>query len=162
MIRYARSANHPAIREINLEAFGQPAEAELVERLRSAEDSLFELVAEQDGRLVGHILFSRLWADRVELFAALGPMAVRPEAQRRGVGKRLLEAGLESARDFGAHGVLVLGHESYYPRFGFSAEAASRVVSPYSGSPAYMGLALERRAFDDPLTVAYPSAFSEL
>ena len=80
--------------------------------------------------------------------------------QRRGFGSALVRAGLESAREFGASGVLVLGHPEYYPRFGFSAEAAQRVKSVYAGSPAFMALALEPGAFDEPLNVAYPDAFS--
>lgn len=159
-IRYARAGDRPAIAEVNELAFGQPAEARLIERLRDEGDVLFELVAEADGAVGGHILFSRLWADRDHLYAALAPMAVRPELQRSGVGSRLVRAGIESARDFGAHGVLVLGHTAYYPRFGFSRGAAAFVRSPYSASPAFMALELEPGAFSAPLSVAYPDAFS--
>lgn len=160
MIRYARAEDHPAIAEVNDLAFGQPDEARLIERLRAAGDVLFELVAVDDGAVNGHILFSRLFADRAEMFAALAPMAVRPGLQRAGTGSALVRAGLDSAREFGAHGVLVLGHRAYYPRFGFLAETAAQVKSPYSGSPAFMALALEPGAFDAPLSVAYPEAFS--
>jgi putative acetyltransferase len=121
---------------------------------------LFELVSEAEGGVDGHILFSRLWADREALFAALAPMAVRPGLQRSGVGSALVQRGLETLRDFGAHGVLVLGHRHYYPRFGFEAATAARVTCPYAGSPSFMGLALEAGAFDAPLSVAYPDAFS--
>lgn len=160
MIRYARAEDHAAITEVNELAFGQPDEARLIERLRSDGDVLFELVAVEERQVAGHILFSRLFADRAEMFAALAPMAVRPRLQRAGVGSALVRAGLDSAREFGAHGVLVLGHETYYPRFGFLAETAARVTSPYSGNPSFMALALETGAFDQPLSVAYPDAFS--
>lgn len=160
MIRYARPEDYVDIAEVNDLAFGQPDEARLIERLRADGDVLFELVAVEDGAVVGHILFSRLFADRAELFAALAPMAVRPGLQRSGTGSALIRAALEAAREFGAHGVLVLGHLEYYPRFGFSAETAAKVASPYSGSPAFMALALEKGAFDQPLRVAYPDAFS--
>ena len=160
MIRYARPADHPAIAEVNELAFGQADEARLIERLRAAGDVLFELVADEGGEVTGHILFSRLWADRTEMFAALAPLAVRPGLQRSGVGSALVRAGLESAREFGAHGVLVLGHKAYYPRFGFLAETAAKVKAPYSGSPSFMAVALEPGAFDEPLSVAYPEAFS--
>jgi putative acetyltransferase len=56
--------------------------------------------------------------------------------------------------------VLVLGHRSYYPRFGFSADAAANVRSPYSGNPSFMALALEDDAFAGEMSVAYPDAFS--
>lgn len=160
MIRYARPADHAAITEVNALAFGGPDEARLVERLRADGDVLFELVAVEDGQVIGHILFSRLFADRAELFAALAPLAVRPGLQRSGTGSALVRAALDSAKEFGAHGVLVLGHREYYPRFGFLAETAANVASPYSGSPSFMAVALEKGAFDQPLRVAYPAAFS--
>jgi putative acetyltransferase len=160
MIRYARTADHEAIAHVVEAAFGQADEARLVERLRADEDALFELVAEEAGVVVGHIMFSRLWADRYEMFAALAPLAVRPDLQRTGLGSALVRAGLESARDFGAHGVIVLGHPEYYPRFGFSAETAGKIAAPYAGSPSFMALALEDGAFERPLSVAYPDAFS--
>ena len=160
MIRYARPADHAAIAEVVEAAFGQPDEARLVERLRGDGDVLFELVAEDEGEVTGHILFSRLFADRTELFAALAPLAVRPGLQRAGVGKALVRAALEQAREFGAHGVLVLGHPAYYPKFGFAAETAAQVKCPFTGNPAFMAVALEDGAFDAPLSVAYPDAFA--
>ena len=160
MIRYAKPADHAAIAAINTAAFGRTGEADLVTRLRADEDVMFELVAEEASELVGHILFSRLWADRSELYAALGPLAVLPDRQRSGLGGSLIRTGLECVREFGAHGVLVLGHPAYYPRFGFSTQAAAQVRAAYSGNPAFMALALEGDAFDRPLSVAYPGAFA--
>jgi putative acetyltransferase len=160
MIRYAKPADHAAIATVVEAAFGTSDEVALVARLRADGDVLFELVADEAGSVVGHILFSRLWADRDALFAALAPVAVRPDLQRSGLGKALVRAGLESAREFGAHGVIVLGHPAYYPKFGFSAEAAARIAAPYADSPSFMALALEDGAFDGPLSVAYPDAFS--
>ncbi|WP_309643711.1 N-acetyltransferase [Phenylobacterium sp.] len=160
MIRHARTSDHAAIREVVAAAFAKTDEADLVERLRASGDVVFELVEEDGGEIVGHILYSRLFADRVDLFAALAPLAVRPDRQKDGVGKRLMKASLETAREFGAHAVIVLGHPAYYPKFGFTAEAAKTVRSPYSGSPSFMAIALEDGALDAPLTVAYPEAFN--
>jgi putative acetyltransferase len=160
MIRHVRAADHAAIAQVVEAAFGQPDEARLVERLRAAGDVMFELVAVEDGDVTGHILFSRLWADSQNLYAALAPLAVRPGLQRAGVGSALMRASLDSAREFGAHGIIVLGHPAYYPRFGFSAEAAAKVKSVYAGGPGFMALALEPGAFDAPLSVIYPDAFS--
>ncbi|PZQ64678.1 MAG: N-acetyltransferase [Phenylobacterium zucineum] len=160
MIRFARAADHPAIAEVVEAAFGQPDEARLVERLRAAGDVLFELVAVEDEAITGHVLFSRLFADRAELYAALAPVAVRPGLQRAGVGSALIRSGLEQAREFGAAGVLVLGHPDYYPRFGFSPDTVARVRAPFSGNPAFMALALEPEAFAAPFMVAYPAAFA--
>ena len=159
MIRYAAASDHGPIGELVAKAFGRPDEARLVERLRAEEDAMFELVAEDGGAIVGHIMFSRLWADRDELYAALAPLAVDPARQGKGLGSALVRAGLLSAPQFGAFGVLVLGAPAYYGRFGFSAETAAQVEAPFRGLPAFMGLALGEGAFDRPLRVAYPDAF---
>lgn len=159
MIRHARPTDHPSIRSLVEAAFGQRDEADLVERLRADGDVMFELVEEDGGQILGHILYSRLWADSVNLYAALAPLAVRPERQREGIGKRLASASIETAKDFGAHAVLVLGHPEYYPKFGFSRDAAAQVKSAYSDSPAFMALALEDGALDQPVLVSYPNAF---
>ena len=160
MIRHASPADYAAIREVVAAAFEKPDEADLVERLRADGDVVFELVAEEAGEIVGHILYSRLWADSVHLYAALAPLAVRPDRQRDGVGKRLTTASIETAREFGAVALIVLGHPEYYPKFGFSPEAAQKVNSPYSGSPAFMALELEPGALAEPVLVAYPDAFN--
>ena len=92
MIRYARPSDHDVIAEVVSEAFGRPDEAALVVRLREAGDVLFELVSDEGGAVGGHILFSRLYADRYEMYAALAPLAVRPGLQRSGVGGALVRA----------------------------------------------------------------------
>jgi putative acetyltransferase len=160
MIRYARSSDHAAIATLVEAAFGRADEARLVDALRAGGDAMFELVAEEDGAVAGHILFSRLYADRDELIAALAPVAVRPDRQGAGLGSALVRAGLESAREFGAWGVLVLGDPAYYGRFGFTAEAATQVAAPYKGLAAFQALALEDGVFDRPLLVGYPDPFS--
>jgi putative acetyltransferase len=158
-VRYAKPADHAAIAEVVSAAFGRADEAELVARLRADEDGLFELVAEDDAAIAGHIFFSRLWADRTGLYGALAPLAVRPDRQSQGLGSNLVRTGLECAREFGCHGLLVLGDPTYYGRFGFSADAAVEVIAPFRGMPAFQALALEDGAFSERLTVAYPSAF---
>jgi putative acetyltransferase len=159
MIRYAKAGDHDAIAAVITAAFGRDDEADLVARLRADEDVLFELVAEEDGQIAGHILFSRLWADRFELYGALAPLAVHPGRHRQGLGSKLVRAGVEYAREFGCFGLLVLGDPAYYGRFGFSAAAASEVSAPFRGLAAFQGLALEDNAFASPLSVAYPDAF---
>ena len=76
------------------------------------------------------------------------------------IGSALTLRGLEAARHFDAAAVLVLGHPEYYPKFGFSNAATAKVSAPWSGSPAFMGIALVDGALDEPLMVAYPDAFS--
>ena len=160
MIRYAKASDRQAIAEVLEAAFGRSDEAELVARLRADEDVMFELVAEEDGDIAGHILFSRLWADRFELYGALAPLAVHPSRHRQGLGSKLVRSGVECAREFGCFGLLVLGDPAYYGRFGFSAAAAGEVSAPYRGLAAFQALALEEAAFEGALSVAYPDAFA--
>ncbi|MGH9671813.1 MAG: GNAT family N-acetyltransferase, partial [Bryobacteraceae bacterium] len=99
-----------------------------------------------DDDIAGHILFSPLPIDvaggRVIRAAALAPVAVRPEAQRAGIGSALIRRGLEICRDRGCAASVVLGWPEYYPRFGFSAELARRLRAPFSGE-SFMALELE-------------------
>jgi putative acetyltransferase len=125
-IRDERAGDRAAIFDVVSRAFPTAAEADLVERLRDAGAATISLVALRDARVVGHILFSPV---RVEgegaSFEAIGlaPMAVAPEVQRDGIGSSLVRAGLDACRWRGHDVVFVLGHPSYYPRFGFEAAA---------------------------------------
>lgn len=159
MIRHARTSDHALIRAVLDAAFGRGHEGDIVEHLRADGDVIFELVEEEAGEITGHLVFSRLWADSNNLYAALGPLAVRPDVQRAGTGDRLTRVGLETAKEFGAHAVVVLGHPAYYPRFGFTAQAAQNLSSPYSGLAAFMALEIEPGALDQRLVIAYPDAF---
>lgn len=159
MIRYATPADRDGIAAVIAAAFGRADEAGLVAALREGGDAMFELVAVEADEVVGHIMFSRLWADRDDLYAALAPLAVAPDRQRTGLGSALVRAGLTSAPQFGAVGVLVLGDPAYYGRFGFSREAATGVSAPYSALAGFQALALNDGAFEGSITVAYPDAF---
>lgn len=158
IVRPAGPSDYAAIREIETAAFGQPDEADLVEAVRADGDALIELVAEADGEVVGHILFSPMDCDPPAKVAALAPVAVRPAAQNGGVGVALNQAGLEACRAAGVELVVVLGHADYYPRFGFSAELAKRVRAPFSG-PSFMALELKPGVLAEERTVRYAPAF---
>ena len=163
-MRPATPADFTAIRAVTDAAFGphtdgRPTESAIIDGVRAEGAALVELVAEQDGEVVGHVLFSRMTVTPTRFFAALGPVAVRPDRQRRGHGEALCRAGIEAVGALGAEAVVVLGHPTYYPRFGFSAEAAKSLASPYAGRPAFMALALKPGALAEPLKVAYPAAF---
>lgn len=113
--------------EINQRAFGRPEEARLVEALRKVATPQISLVAVRDNQVVGHIFFSPVTIEgQHSSVQALGlaPMAVVPELQNQGVGSLLVREGLNAARRMGQSIVVVLGHITYYPRFGF--EIASR------------------------------------
>lgn len=103
-------------------AFGEDTEARLVDALRDGGKYVLSLVAESDGEIVGHALYTpiRIESDAgSEEFATLGPLAVSPGYQKRGVGSRLVEAANVKLKAAGWTAVFVLGHVSYYPRFGF-------------------------------------------
>lgn len=105
-----------------MSAFETSAEADLVDALRAQARPIVSLVAEVDGEIVGHILLSPVALDgHPELrLMGLAPIAVAPAHQRQGIGSALVRAGLERCRRLGFGVVVVLGHPSYYPRFGFA------------------------------------------
>jgi len=111
---------------VNRAAFEGPEEATLVDRLRVAAAPLVSLVAETEGQVIGHILFSPVFVETGagdRLCMGLGPMAVLPTFQNRGVGSELVNRGLARCRELEAAAVFVLGHPDYYPRFGFQPAA---------------------------------------
>jgi len=130
-----------AIRVVEEAAFGHSAEARLVDDLRTAGDSIFSLVAVDNGTVVGHALFSRMKAPFPAL--ALAPVAVLPERQRMGVGSRLISEGIARGEAAGWLGIFVLGDPAFYRRFGFDAGKASGFISPYAG-PHLMALPIGR------------------
>lgn len=163
VIRERQPADDPAIRELNGLAFGGAFEAKLVEDLRAAMLDAVELVAVEDGRIVGHILFSALTVlvdDEAVPTLSLAPMSVHPDRQRGGIGGALVRAGLALAVRREWQAVIVLGHPEYYPRFGFSADLAGMLDGPFEGE-AFMALELVDGALDgvDGLVV-YPAAFA--
>lgn len=136
ILRAELPADQAAIHNLHTRAFNGPQEAELVDQLRAEGFYSLSLVAEKAGELVGHILFSPLQiiTDSKSLPAlALAPVAVLPEHQRSGIGSALIRAGLELARQNGERIVIVLGEPAYYGRFGFRADLAAPLSSPYAG-----------------------------
>lgn len=133
-VREERPEDFEAVRRVNELAFGRPEEASLVEALRTAAEPHVSLVAEVEGRVVGHIFFSPVMIESEEAAheaIALGPMAVLPEFQGRGVGSRLVLEGLEECRRRGHGVVFVLGHPEFYPRFGFAPTKPRGITCEY-------------------------------
>jgi len=157
IIRSATPEDHAGIRLLLIAVFGAPTEGKLVDQLRSEGDAAIELVAVEDGRVAGHILFSPMEAPFRAL--ALAPLAVTPERQRTGIGSALISAGHELARAGGWHGVFVLGDPAYYRRFGYLLDAAAPFDCRYSG-PNFMLLPLVEPLPAQEGEVRYAPAFA--
>jgi putative acetyltransferase len=138
IIRSERAGDVGPIAELITRAFDNAPhasgkEASIVERLRRDGNLAMSLVAIDEVRIVGHIAFSRVLIDAEECeWFGLGPVAVRPEQQRQGIGGALIEYGLAGLRKAGAYGCVVLGEPGYYGRFGFETDAGLT----YPGPPA--------------------------
>jgi len=147
IIRLEKPEDQIGIRHINTEAFDTDAEANLIDALRKSGIPLISLVAEQNGELVGHILFSpvTLEADNCGIsIAGLAPMAVAPAFQKREIGSMLVEEGLKYCKKAGYAAVVVLGHPDYYPRFGFIPSVNYGIKSQFD-VPAEVFMAKELR-----------------
>jgi len=124
-IRDETNADASAITEVTLAAFktleisGQ-TEQFIVQALRAAKALTVSLVAELDGRVIGHIAFSPVSiSDGTPNWYGLGPVSVLPEHQRQGIGKALIHAGLSRLKALHAQGCCLVGHPAYYRQFGF-------------------------------------------
>lgn len=164
-IREEEIRDREAVRGVNAAAFGGGAEGALVQQLYDDGEVLIGLVAEVEGQVVGHILFSRLPIETEQgsvVAAALAPLAVLPEWQRQGIGTALVREGLTLCRERRVLAVVVLGDPGYYGRFGFRAELASGLQTPWSG-PHLMAVELGPGGLAGGQGVArYPAAFGEL
>jgi putative acetyltransferase len=162
LIRDEKPSDQHQVRKVNEAAFERADEADLIDRLRAEGAILLSLVAEADGQVIGHILFSRMSIQTergIVPAAALAPLAVLPSHQRQHIGSRLVRDGLSALRDRGEAIVIVLGHKSYYPRFGFTAEKARYLASPFPAE-SFMALELVDAALANVRgSVEYPAAF---
>ena len=126
LIRNEVEGDAVAIRDVTIAAFktlaiSQNTEHFIVEALRSAKALAVSLVAERDGRVVGHIAFSPVtMSDGTPNWYGLGPVSVLPGLQRQGIGKALIQTGLSQLKDMKAQGCCLVGHPDYYKKFGFA------------------------------------------
>lgn len=125
IIRSETYADVTAITEVTVAAFKSfvisgHTEQFIIEALRAGNALSISLVAEMDGRVLGHIAFSPLTiSDGTQNWYGLGPVSVLPEFQRQGIGKALIQEGLSRLKDMNARGCCLVGHPDYYRKFGF-------------------------------------------
>jgi putative acetyltransferase len=165
-IRSERAADVGQLRELHRAAFDTSTEANLVSALRARASPVVSLVAEAAGVIVGHVLFSPVTVSgHAELMMmGLAPMAVLPAMQRRGIGAALVGAGLDRCRHIGCSAIVVLGHPSYYPRFGFVPASRFGLGCEYDvPDGTFMALELETGALRGRSgTVRYHPAFADV
>jgi putative acetyltransferase len=164
-IRKEEPKDRDAVYHLNLVAFDNGPEADLVDKLRASCKEYLSFVAVEEGCVIGHILFTPVTVeDCSSVGMGLAPMSVVPSQQRKGVGSRLVRYGLEFLRNAGCSYVIVLGHPEFYPRFGFELASKYQLCSQWEGVPedAFMvvvfdsgalpqtgGIARYRDEFDD-------------
>jgi len=141
VIRETVDADFNNIFRVEKEAFGYDKEAELVKQLLEDETAkpLLSLLAFYNNRAIGHILFTRAFIEghknNPQIYL-LAPLAVIPEFQKQGIGGILINEGIKKLKEIKAEMVFVLGHISYYPKYGFIPNAESFGYPPTYPIPA--------------------------
>jgi len=133
LIRDEIECDRDAVHTLNESAFDTSSEADLVDTLRQQAQPIISLVAEDNGEIIGHIMFSPVSLSNYPSLKMMGlaPMAVAPAHQRKGIGSALVQAGLDQCRQLDVAAVVVLGYPEYYPRFGFSSSSEFGIDSEY-------------------------------
>ena len=166
-IREEKPEDVAGIRLVNERAFKQPAEANIIDKLRQNCNGLLSLVAIEGDNIIGHVLFSPAVVNSdhgVVAGMGLAPMAVSPQHQRQGIGAALIKHGIARLRECGCPFVIVLGHEEYYPRFGFKPACQYGLQSQLENVPeeAFMVMILDEIAMQGTSGVArYKDEFDE-
>ena len=148
--------------------FSDNEEHNLVKRLRERDEFIKELslVSEDNNRIIGHILLTKALirdTNKITKTLALAPLSVLPEYQKCGIGKGLMNKAIEVARKLGYKSIVVLGHENYYPKFGFKKASIYGIKAPFEvPDEAYMILELTLNSLDGVNgVVEYSKAFFE-
>jgi putative acetyltransferase len=142
-IRGERADDAGPIHAVHASSFPTTDEAQLVDLLREAGRLSISLVAEEGGRVIGHVAFSPVTVASGEVGAGLAPVAVLEGSRKRGVAARLIEAGLADCRAAGFRWAVVLGEPGYYARFGFRPASDAGLSDEYGGGPAFQAMELQ-------------------
>ncbi len=147
-VRPARLGDFEEVYRLHAAAFPQDTESRLVELLHKRGKADVSLVAELEGKIVGHVLFSPIVVERCGLNVGCGlglaPVAVLPERQRQGVGRSLIHHGLEVCKQRECPFVVVLGDPSYYEQFGFRRASGRGLQNEYQVDEPFMVLELRK------------------
>jgi putative acetyltransferase len=141
-VRSEAAGDLSAIREVNLASFPSDAESRLVDMLRAGGHLSVSLVAEVDGRVVGHVAFSPVTTAAGDIGAGLAPVAVMPGSRCVGIGSELIERGLAACASLGLGWAVVLGAPAFYSRFGFRPASEFGLTSEYSDGPQFQAIDL--------------------
>jgi putative acetyltransferase len=165
-IRPEEPADVEVIHSIHKSAFPTEAEARLVDRLREERKIALSLIAEVEKGVVGHVAFSPVSVDPqnpAKRGLGLGPVAVQPEWQRKGIGEQLIMRGIEDCRRDGYSYMVVLGEPEYYGRFGFHRASMFGLGNEYGVDDPFMALELSLGGLPKvPGIIKYVKVFSEL
>jgi putative acetyltransferase len=168
-IREEHKQDHEAVYTVNELAFKHANEARLVDALRKSAAFIpaLSLVAVADQTICGHLLFTKILIKNDSATyesLALAPVAVLPEYQQKGVGSALIRAGLQKAKELAYDSVIVLGHEHYYPKFGFEPAEKWQIKAPFDvPSNVFMALELKPGALEKVSgTVEYAKEFESV
>lgn len=162
-IRSETDADIGAITEVTVAAFktlevSNQTEQFIIAALRNAQALTISLVAEMDGRVIGHIAFSQVTiSDGTGDWYGLGPVSVLPEYQRQGIGAALILEGLSRLKDMNARGCCLVGHPDYYRKFGFDNPSGLVI----EGVPPEVFFALSFDGQTPQGTVTFHDAFKE-
>lgn len=166
IVREEEEKDFNAVHVLNASAFDSTAESGLVDILRKEARPIVSLVAEINKEIVGHILFSPVSLSGHPNLKIMGlaPMAVSAAYRNKGIGSRLVRAGLECCRELGFGAVAVLGHPGYYPRFGFLPSTRYGIVCEYAvPEEVFMVIELEKNHLRNKSgTIRYHAAFSNV
>jgi putative acetyltransferase len=141
-IRSEEAADHGAIRAVHTVSFPTMAEARLVDTLRAAGRLFVSLVAEEQGKIVGHVAFSPVSVLDGTHGVGLARVAVLPAFRRRAIAEQLIRRGVATCRRLNHGFVVVLGDPRYYRRFGFVPASEWGLRDEYGGGDAFQALEL--------------------
>jgi putative acetyltransferase len=148
-VRKEETKDSDAIRRVNDKAFENLAEGKVIDKIRSSDAEILSLVAEKEDKIVGHIFYSTAEIKSKNSTIrgmGLAPMAVLPEFQKQGIGKMLIQESLNMLRKEEHAFIIVLGHEDYYPKFGFEKASKYGIKCQWDGVPdeAFMIMNLDQ------------------